>query len=179
MRISRRERAVLILGIAFVAALALYFLAIEPMVEGQRQVRSQLEAKMVLLEKYNRILGQRQALEGERERLKTRLALLESKLLRGDKPPLAAAELQKIVKLAAAKAEVDISSERILDPLVRGHYTEVPVEINVKCSVTRLTRFLFEIENSPRYLSVRELNVRADHRITPEEVNTTLVVIGL
>lgn len=179
MRISGRERRVLKLGIAFAAILLLYLLAIEPVVEGERQVRKQLEAKTLLLGKSQRVLSRRQSVEEDRDRGKSQLAALEGRLLGGDKPPLAAAELQQILKAAAAKAEVNITSERILDPLVKGHYLEIPVEINVKCMVTQLTLLLFEIENSSRYLSIKEMNIRSDNPVTPKEVAAKLIVSGL
>jgi len=179
LRLTGREKMVVRIGIAVVAVLFLYLFAVEPMVEGQRRVGSQLEAKTLLLGKYRRVLGQRQDLEMERDRLKNRLSSMEAKLLSGGKPPLAAAELQKILKSAAAKAQVNITSERILDPLVRDHYMEIPVEIHVKSTVSKVTQLLFEIENSTRYLAIKEMTIRADHRINPKKITATLQVTGL
>lgn len=179
MAINKRDRTAIKLGVALVAALLFYLLAVEPWVEGQQRVRDQFEAKTILLKKYRSVLNQRETLEEELELLEGTLTSLEGKLLGGEKPPLAAAELQKILKSAAEQAGVKIVSERILDPVVRGHYMEVLVEINVKCNVTKFTLLLFEIEKSPKYLSVKEMNVRGDHRINPKEVSGKLVITGL
>lgn len=179
MRLGRRERKVVTVGVVLAAIFMLYFLVAEPLVQRQRRVRNEITAKSLLLGKYHSVLSRRRALEGESDKLKSRLANLESKLLQSDKPPLAAAELQKILKSAAAKAKVNISSERILEPVVRGHYIEIPVEIKVRCSVTRFASLLFAIENSAKHLSIRELNIKTDHKISPKEINVTLAVSGL
>ena len=177
--IKKRERLVLSLGLAFGVVFLGYSLAAKPLLEEQKRVENQIKTKTALLEKYQMVLSRRQSLEEESERLEKRLAKLENNLLRGDKPPLAAAELQKILKAAAQQADVNITSERILDPVVKGHYLEIPVEIKVKCSVTKFTKLLFAIENSPQRLSIKELNLRADHKINPKKVNAVLVVVGL
>ena len=53
------------------------------------------------------------------------------RLLAGDKAPVAASELQKLVKTTAQEAGIEVRSERILAPVDRGGYAEVPVEMTL------------------------------------------------
>ena len=74
---------------------------------------------------------------------------------------MAASELQKLVKTTAQEAGIDVRSERILAPVDRGGYAEVPVEVTLSGPIRGLTAFLHRLEDAPILLAVTDLKVRA------------------
>ncbi len=173
-----RERRLLIFG-AIVAVLVLgYMYVVEPLVERHERVQGLIAAREALLARQERLLARRDRYAQERQALRTEIADRRKRLLAGDKPPLAASELQKIVKSRADDTGVEVRSERVLPATDRGGYTEVPVEVTLSGPIRGIVAFLYRLEQVPVQMSVQDLKLRVVSIGTPRELLATLAVSG-
>lgn len=179
MKLKRREKKFLIfMGIA-IASVALYFLLVEPLLQGQTILKGDIEKKKATLDKYRNTLAKKDQLLARREFLRQKLGVLDALLLKGDKPPLAAAELQRILKGIADGTGVSVEREKIVDPVKSGIFLKIPVEIYTTTELSRLTELLYQIENYKKYLIVTEVEIEADNKRSPRLVRSKLIVAGL
>src|SRR5262249_48171040 len=114
----------------------------------------------------------------ERDALQTEIAERRTRLLPSDKPPLAASELQKLIKLFAQDSGVEVRSERMLPVADRGSYIEGPVEVTLPGRIRSLVQFLGRLEAAPVQVSVQDLKIRVVSVAAPRELLATLAVTG-
>ncbi|MBI5409234.1 MAG: hypothetical protein HZA14_07700 [Nitrospirae bacterium] len=177
VKINEREKRVLIIG-GLVVLLIGAFQAYTWYVDFKKKADDFLEAKRFVLEKQlNKISGKDEA-ERRINKVKLELEDQEKTLLQGDKPPVAAAALQKALKDTASSLSITISSERILNPTGDGFYVGVPVEIGFTASTEKLRDFLFKLRNAPFLIRVTEIKVRVMNISNPTDIYTTLIATG-
>src|SRR5215468_11408211 len=87
------------------------------------------------LEARRRLIAQRPRLIEELAEATTSLEQQTQRLLPGATAPLAASDLQRVVKEAATAANVDVRSERVLPPSEVAGLQEVPIELTVAGSI--------------------------------------------
>ena len=92
--------------------------------------------------------------------------------------PVAASELQKLVKTTAQEAGIEVRSERILAPVDRGGYAEVPVEMTLSGPIRGLTAFLHRLEETPVLVAMTDLKVRAPTTGANRELSATIALSG-
>ena len=110
--------------------------------------------------------------------MKSRLESESARLLQGPTAPLAASELQKLVKDAAARSNMEVRSERVLQASDREGLQEVPIEIIVAGSIRDTVAALYRIEHAERLLMIKDLKIRLVAVGQPRELLTTLTVAG-
>ena len=98
--------------------------------------------------------------------------------LQGPTPPLAASELQTLVKDVALKAGVEVRSERILPLVDRSGLQEVPIEITVAGGLRETVRLLHDLEHTAKILTVQDVKVRVVAVGQPRDLLTTFNVSG-
>ncbi len=176
--LQSRERRLLVLG-AIVAAIVLgYMYGVEPLVDRHQRVQTLIAAREQLLSRQQRLVVRRERYVHEREALQAEIGQRRTRLLPGDKAPLAASELQKLVKTTAQDSGVDVRSERVLPTTERGGYTEVPVEVTLAGPIRALVAFLYRLEGAPVQVSIQDLKVRVVSVAAPRELLATLSVTG-
>jgi type II secretory pathway component PulM len=176
--LSRRERMLIGLGVAGLLGLGAYLYVIEPMLARQREVAELIPIREATLERRRLMVAQRDQLTAELEALGRKVEAASSGFLSGPTAPLAASELQKLVKELAAAAEVDVRSERVMAPVDLTGVLEIPIELTVACSVRQVVALLGRLEQTPRLLRVKDLKIRVAAPGQPRELLTTLVVSG-
>ena len=115
--LSRRERTVIGVGVAGLLALGGYLYVIEPMLARQREVAELIPIREATLERRRLMVAQREQLAEELDALGRKVETASAGFLSGPTAPLAASELQKLVKELAVAAEVDVRSERVMAPV--------------------------------------------------------------
>lgn len=105
-----------------------------------------------------------------------RLKSLEGGLLEANRPPIAAAKLQKAVKDIASRNGLSIISERAIPFVDGGNYLKIPVEFQLKSDTDKLTKFLHELAASPLIMGVSELKVRVDDS---RRLDVTVTIEGM
>lgn len=176
--LSRRERMLIGFGVAGLLIAGGYLLVVEPMLARQREVAELIPIREATLERRRLMVAQRQQLTGELEALGQRVEAASSRFLSGPTAPLAASELQKVVKELATTADVDVRSERVMAPVDLTGVLEIPIELTVAGTTGQVVALLSRLEQTPRLLRVKDLKIRVAAPGQPRELLTTLTVSG-
>ena len=176
--LSRRERTIILASAGVALLVALYFFVVDPLLGRYRELGELSPAREATLEARRRLIAQRPRLIEELAEVNTTLEKQTERLLPGATAPLAASELQRVVKEVAGAANVDVRSERVLPPSELAGLQEVPIELTVAGSIRDTVDLLFRIERTKRLLTVKDVKVRVVAVGQPRELMTTLVVAG-
>ena len=176
--LSKRERNLIGLAVVSAAVIGGYVYVIEPPRE-QAQHRAELvPAREAQLQRRRLLIAQRASLASELAETARRLEVQSDRLLKGPTPPLAASELQKLVKDVAAAANVEVRSERILPTADRDGLQEVPIEITVAGGIRESMNVLDQLERTSKLLTMQDLKVRVISAGQPRDLLTTITVAG-
>jgi hypothetical protein len=154
---------------------------------GYLRVRSELATikeeqaiKTRTLEKYINLISEKPSLEKSLTSLKEARKADDSKLIEGQTPSLAAAQLQEIVKSSITGRGGTISSERVGKPEDRGKFKVISVSVDAVIPDARaLSEILYSIETRTPYLVVKELDARVRNYRDPRELMVKLDVSAL
>lgn len=171
-------------GAGVVLVLLIYALVISPLLDLNDSWALELDKKAMLLEKYKALEKDKQAVNRAYQNLQKTLALAEGQLLTGTNPAVASADLQEIIKNLTRTLGVQVTSTKVLPPLESGVYLEVPIEIQMSCTIDQLVMMLYRLEHHEKLLVITELDVnspRRQLRVRPEDstLRAHLVVAGL
>ena len=176
--LRRRERTLIGLALAGLLLVALYFYGVEPLVNRARDLTELAPAREATLESRRLLVAQRTRLTEELAEATLAFERQAARLLPGPTAPLAASELQKVIKDVAAGANVEVRSERVMPPADMAGLQEVPIELTVAGSIRETVALLYQIERTPRLLTVKDVKVRAVAVGQPRGLLTTLTVAG-
>jgi hypothetical protein len=177
-KLSEKQKGpILIIG-GIVGLLVFVFGIIYPIITGNMKTRKEIEEKKRRIETYSSIAEKKGSIKARLEYLKSKRAAFDQRLLSGDTPAVAAAELQTILNDMASEHELTINSQRIINPKERGLLLEVPVQILTQCTITKLKELLFQIESYPKFLSVSDLNIRVYRIRDPKDIEARIDVSG-
>lgn len=176
--LSRRERTVVGVALACLSLVALYLYVVEPLVNRAADLAELAPAREATLAARRRLIAQRARLTDELVGAAKAFDEQAARLLPGPTAPLAASELQKVVKEAAAAANVDVRSERVLPTVDLEGLVEVPIELTVAGGIRDTVALLSQIDRTSRLLTVKDLKVRVVAVGQPRELLTTITVAG-
>lgn len=176
--LGRRERALIGVGAAVVLLVVTYLFLVEPLVERAREVGSRTTTREAVLERRRLTIARGPQIAEELRSTKGALEAESARLLRGPTAPLAASELQKLIKDAAARSNMEVRSERVLPASDRDGLQEVPIEIMIAGNIRDTVAALYRIEHAERLLMIKDLKIRVLAVGQPRELLTTLTVAG-
>ena len=176
--LSKRERNLIGLALLGAAVIGGYVYVLEPLREQAQQTAELIPAREAQLQRRRLLIGQRASLVVELAQIATRIEVQSERLLKGPTPPLAASELQKLVKDVAAAANVEVRSERILPTADRDGLQEVPIEITVAGGIRESMNVLDQLERTSKLLTMQDLKVRVISAGQPRDLLTTITVAG-
>jgi Tfp pilus assembly protein PilO len=176
--LRRRERVLIAVGVAIVCLVGIYIFLVEPLVDRAREAGNRTAAREAVLERRRLMIVQGPRIAGELEAVRRQLESQSRRLLRGPTAPLAASELQKLVKDAAASSNMEVRSERVLPASDREGLQEVPIEIMIAGSIGDTMTALYRLEHGERLLTIKDLKIRVVAVGQPRELLTTLTVAG-
>jgi Tfp pilus assembly protein PilO len=176
--LKRRERTLIGLALAGLLLIALYFYVVEPLVNRARDLTELAPAREATLESRRRLVAQRARLNEELAEATLAVEKQAARLLPGPTAPLAASDLQKVVKDVAASASVEVRSERVMPTADMAGLMEVPIELTVAGSIRETVALLYQIERTPRLLTVKDVKMRVVGVGQPRGLLTTLTVAG-
>jgi Tfp pilus assembly protein PilO len=151
---------------------------LEPLLGRRDRVEQLIEAREAVLARQERLVARRARYEEEDQQLRAEIQARRARLLPGDRPPLAASELQKLVKSTAQDTGVEVRSERILPTVDRSGYTEVPVEVTLSGPIRALVGFFHRLDAAPVLLSLQDVKIRVVSVGAPRELLATLTLAG-
>jgi len=174
--LQSRERR--LLGLAAVVAVAVlgYWFVVEPLMVRRERVRELIQSREAL--RQDRLLTRRERFVAEERELREEVARRRQRLLPGDRAPLAASELQKLVKTTAQETGVEVRSERTLPTTERGGYVEVPVEVTLSGPIRGIVSFLHRLEEAPLLVAIQDVKLRVVSVAQPRDILATLALAG-
>ncbi|HKY07409.1 MAG TPA: type II secretion system protein GspM [Candidatus Binatia bacterium] len=160
-RLSRRERALVVLsGVILCIFIAKYAL-VTPLIERRAWVKQQLENQPQLLTKNIRYLGQKEAMVAGLEMAREQIKAEEPKLLTGDTASVSASDLQETVQALAAREGTQVITTRVLNPEPAGSFSKIAIQLEIGGQIQQLASLIRGIESSPKLLVIDEINVRS------------------
>jgi len=143
-------------------------------------IKQEQAMKTRTLEKYINLISEKPNLEKRLSSLKETRKAEDSKLIEGQTPSLAAAQLQDIVKGTITGRGGTISSERVVKPEDLGKFKVIGVSVDAIIPDSRaLSEILYSIETRTPYLVVKELDIRVRNYRDPRELIVKLDVSAI
>ena len=176
--LSGRERAIVGTGAVVALAVGGYLFVVEPLLTRARDAEALVPAREATLERRRLLVGQRPRLAEELTAVNERLEHESARLLRGPTPPLAASELQKLVKELLPAGGVEIRSERVLPAADQQGLQEIGIELTLVGSIRDTVAALARLERTDRLLALRDVRIRVVAPGQPRELLTTLTIAG-
>lgn len=165
-RLSRRERALVLLsGVILLVFLGKYAV-VAPLLERRAWVAEQLEIQPQLLAKNLRYLGQNDVITAELEAARAQTKAQAPKLLTGDTPSVSASDLQETVQAMAAREGTQVITTRVLNTEPAGAFSKIGIQLEIGGQIQQLANLIRGIETSPKLLTIDEINVRSLFRPT-------------
>jgi Tfp pilus assembly protein PilO len=176
--LSRRERTLVVLGVAAAALVVGWIGVVQPLRERFAVAAELVPVRQQVLTQRQELIAQTAAIQRELQNANARLEQLNARFFSAATPAVAASELQKLVKDIAAQATTEVRSERILTPVDRGELLEIPLEIAVSAEIRQLSDLLTRLEGVPKLLAVQDVKIRVINVSQPRELLATLTVSG-
>jgi Tfp pilus assembly protein PilO len=178
MKATRRERSLIGLAIVVGVGFLGYVYALEPIQEWSQAGTDLIPTREAMLERRRLLVAQRATITAEIEQLNRRIDTMEPRWLKGPTPPLAASELQTLIKGLAEQAGAEMRSERILPLVEREGLQEVPIEITAASGLREVVRLLYDLEHTTKILTVQDVKVRVIAVGQARDLLTTFTVSG-
>jgi Tfp pilus assembly protein PilO len=178
LAISTRERWLIAVAVTAAVLIGSWVWILEPQLDKNRATAELIPVRLENLAKRRQLVSQQPTLRRDLIEMSRQVETITARLLRAATPPVAASELQKLVKDVATEAGLEVRSERILPPVERGDLLEIPVEIAVAGGVRELVGMLYGLDGSPKLLAVQDVKIRVVSVGQPKELLTTLTLSG-
>jgi len=178
VNISKRDRKILTIGIGAVVLFLVFTYVISPFIESEQDIRERTQQREMLLQKYEKIIGQRKEIEKKLTQIKRKQGKLSKKLLKGSTPSLAAAEMQKMLEQISKKHNLELKSVKVKVAEEEGDFLAIPLEIRLTTDLNRTRMFLADLEKNQKYLIIPKLKISVKNQRDPKEVIVTIVVTG-
>lgn len=176
--LSSRERRIVGAGALVALVIGGHRLVAEPLLTRARDVQTLVAAREATLERRRLLVAERPRLAEELAAVGERLEMESARLLRGPTPPLAAAELQKLVKDRLPAGGVEVRSERVLPPAEQQGLQEIGLELTLVGTIRDTVAALAGLERADRLLALKDARLRVVAAGQPRELLTTMTVVG-
>ncbi len=179
-----RERVLVLLGAASVAAFVLLRWAVLPAVDGYRKARAAIPQRRATIARYTTEAQGQGKLDETLAAMEDRLTESEKGLLPGENPAAAGAQLQGLLKPLAGRPGMRLVSIRALAPAQNGAYAEVAVQMDLQTNTEGLAALLAAVPRQKKILQVKKLTVSspmygAALASRPELLTVSITVAGL
>jgi type II secretory pathway component PulM len=178
LKINAREKKFLMVGSGVAAIVLLTWAAISFLPTREGLARDVENRKQMLL-RQRELIGREDAYKAKGDQYQQRLTRAVTRLLPGDNPNVAGAELQKILKEIADQNGVEIT-RRDIRPQQKTQNNLLKVSVNMDTSGTpdQLVSLLAAVENYDKYLTVEELTIMAFRSPRRYEIRPSMTIAG-
>lgn len=178
MRITAREKRLIIIGAVVLVAVSVFY-TVDRFLPDSEDLSQGVELRKRKLLKEREILSQEELYRTQLEQHRKRLKQDMGRFLPGDNVNVAAAELQTLLKGFADQSGVEITQRNALQSKkIQDSVMKVSVKIETNCNPEQLVRFLAAIKNYEKLLRIDEFMV-SSYRIQKRfEIRPILTVSG-
>lgn len=178
MKIAPREKKFIIVGAAVVAAVMLFYL-ITLLLPDRESRAQQVDTKEQRLLRYREMLSQKEIYKKRLEQYRQHIEQDRTRLLPGDNPNVAEADLQKLLMSFADESGVEITRKNTLpDKKLEDDLIKVSINVEVNCNLDELVRFLTEIEDYNKFLAVEQLSITGFSAQRRRQIRPNMTVVG-
>jgi hypothetical protein len=178
MKVTAREKKFIFVGIAAVAAVSIFYL-ITLLLPNSESLSQEVDLKKRMLSRERETLSYEEIYKNRVEQYGRHLEEDRARLLPGDNPNVAGAELQKLLMDFAEKSGVEITRKNALpEKRIQDVLTKISVSIETNCDLDQLVQFLTAIENYDKFLKIEEFQVTAFQTQKIYQIRPTLTVVG-
>jgi Tfp pilus assembly protein PilO len=178
MKITPREKKLIFFGASVVAAVMIFYL-ITLLLPDRESRAQQVETKKALLLRYRQMLSQEEIYQKQVEQYSAQLEQDMTRLLPGDNPNVAEADMQKLLKSFADQSGLEITRINTLpDEKIEDDLIKVSVSIEVNSDLAQLVRFLTEIQNHEKFLKIEQFQITGIQTQRRQQIRPSLTVVG-
>ena len=160
-RLSRRERALVVLSLLIVLLFVGKYAILTPYLERRAWVNQQLEIQPQLLTKNIRYLGHNEKITAGLETVRAQIQAQESKLLSGATASVSASDLQETVQGMAVREGTQVITTRVLNTEPVGPFSKIGIQLEIGGQIQQIANLIRSIETAPKLLMIDEINVRS------------------
>ncbi len=175
-----KKRKYILIGVAVLFLFGLLYRLL-PSFQGIQAGGEEIALKEKQLGKYRQMIEEGDNLEERVISLNQTIKRMESGLLTGKTPSLAAVDIQNILNEIASKSDVEIKTVRVLKPekMDEENYLSVPVQFTISSTIRQLKEMLYRIETSPKYLTINKIKISVRHTRGLRQIQSNLTVAGV
>ncbi|MBN2317667.1 MAG: hypothetical protein JXR49_01245 [Acidobacteria bacterium] len=178
MKLGAKERKFIIIGLGVIAVLALLY-ALTDSRPGSEGLNDTVELRKKTLLKQRETLYLEGVYESRLQMYNNRLQENMSRLLPGDSPNVAGAELLNILTDFADRSGVAISQKsQLKEEIVENRLVKISARLVTSCDMDQLVRFLTEIENYDKFLTIDEFRIGASRNRRDPGIRPNLTISG-
>ena len=160
MKISKRDRKVLIIGGLGVVLILIVVYVLLPLYGAMSEAPDQLAQKQRVLDQRVRAIGSEAVYQQEIQFLDQELDRLSSQLLDSGDPAEAQVQLENLVRMLAEQNGVGITRSTPLQDRKQGEeYAKVTVQLTLQGAMGELAAFMHALAAHPKYLIVDDFFV--------------------
>jgi hypothetical protein len=166
-KLSGREKTALAAGAMAVVLFVFSRWVAVPLVRFVSGAPERIEAGLTVLEAYQAVVARGPGLEKEDSSLDAALERYSVFFLPGEKPPLAAAALERRLKELAGRVGLKIVSQKILAHRPEEFSIEIPVQIVATGTIENFRDFMVLLQGEEVYIGIEEMAFRSLARRQP------------
>ncbi len=159
MKLTSREKRIILIGICVVAGVLVYY-ATTLLLPNRDYISQEVVLKKKMLLKQRETVSREDVYKTRLEQYSKQLDKDLTRLLPGNTPNVAGAELQKLLQDFANQSGVEITAKNILqEKKTQDLLIKISVRIDTICNLEQLVQFLAAIENYDKYLKIDEFTI--------------------
>jgi len=177
VKLTLREKRLILAGSGVLAAVLIVY-AMALVLPDSENLSRTADLKKRMLLKQREVLLREDVYKKRAEQYRQHLEQDMTRLLPGDNPNVAGAELQKVLKDFADQSGVEITQKNTLPGKKIQDLTKVSVSIQINCDPDQLVHFLMAIENYEKFLKIEECTITSFRIQKRFEIRPNLTVVG-
>ena len=178
MKLGAKERKFIIIGLGVIAILALLY-TLTFYQPGSEDLNDTVELKKKTLLKQRETIYLEGEYESRLQQYDNRFLANMARLLPGDNPNVAGAELLKTLTGFAARSGVEITQQRVLpEEKMENYLLKISARLTTQCDMDQLVRLMTEIQNYDKFLTIDEIMIRMPRNQRDTAMRPNLTISG-
>ncbi len=178
INLNKREKILISLAVFILFIYLFVNLVWDPIAQSYSKIKEEYKTKREILDRYQAILSKGKNYENKFKQLESIKRELNRHLLPAEKPELASAKLQALIKEFAKDFDIEIERISPATPKELDNYYEITIRIPFNCYISELKDFLYKIENADVFLYVPSIDIRVPNPRRPNKIRVNMDVSG-